>query len=108
MRQILLTLADSGKSLELAEGERVTIRLPENPTTGYLWQTEATGEEVVSLVGREPGPPGVGVGGGREVSFIFEARGLGEARVRLKRGRSWVADESGIDRRFEVGVIVRG
>ena len=34
---LLLTEADSGRTIEVAPAVTVRLRLPENPTTGYRW-----------------------------------------------------------------------
>lgn len=34
---LLLTQADAGRTVEVAPGASVRLRLPENPTTGYRW-----------------------------------------------------------------------
>jgi len=33
-----LTLADHSKNLQLALGDKLTIKLPANPSSGYAWQ----------------------------------------------------------------------
>lgn len=34
---LVLTEADSGRTIEVAQAAAVRLRLPENPTTGYRW-----------------------------------------------------------------------
>jgi predicted secreted protein len=38
----ILTEADAGKPVTVAEGLTVTVSLPENPTTGYSWKVSQT------------------------------------------------------------------
>lgn len=108
MPQLTLTLEDTGKSLQLARGQDLVIRLPENPTTGYLWKVEAFDDQILAFQGRQAAAPGPGIGSGREVIFAFKALKPGLSRIRLKRSREWVTDESGVDQRFEVSVNVLG
>ena len=60
----------SGDSAEVlaAKGDRVMVRLPENPTTGYIWEMPG-GVEIVSSDFRE-GDGGAGASGERIVTLI--------------------------------------
>lgn len=106
MRDKALTLADNGATIHVRRGDRIVIRLPENPTTGYRWDPDAVDDRIVSLTSREYAPPaGGGVGAGGAVSMVFEAQAPGEGNIRLKRWRDWEG-ESSVRERYAIGVVV--
>jgi inhibitor of cysteine peptidase len=75
----------SGQSIELGAGERLTIRLGENPTTGYRWSIIGTFEPVLVLINSDfelpTGPMKYGAGGTR--LWTFEAAQAGTAELRI-------------------------
>jgi inhibitor of cysteine peptidase len=101
-----LTQADNGTTVHARPGDRIAIRLTENPTTGYRWSPDAIDDRVVSLVSTEyTPPPGGGVGGSGSVTLVFEARATGEGDIRLKRWRDWEG-ESSVRERYAIKVSV--
>ncbi len=94
MSTITLTRADDGRTVEVRAGATIMVRLEENPTTGYRWAPELTGDEVVALEASDYVPPGPAVGGGGERVFTFKAKKSGNATVRLKLGREWEGEGS--------------
>jgi inhibitor of cysteine peptidase len=83
MEPIQLDQTDDGRTVTVAPGQQVVLRLPENPTTGYRWEPPAD-VEVVSDEFRPAGGTGIGAGGERV--FILAARAsTGEARFALTR-----------------------
>lgn len=82
------TFEDLDAPLVVEAGERFSIALSENPSTGYEWQfTRRPDPGVVRLVGsdfelEEGGEDRAGAGGTR--SFRFEAVGAGETEMRLR------------------------
>jgi len=76
MDAVTLTEADSGRSLAVAPGTQVVLRLPENPTTGYRWQVPP-GVTVASdeflAVGADAG---AGAGGERVLTLVALATPL--------------------------------
>ncbi len=59
---------DSGRTVPLGVGQGLTIRLPENPTTGYAWNASVTDGLLIvdSAYTPDPHPTNmVGVGGTR-------------------------------------------
>ena len=104
---ITLTRADDGGVVALRVGDRLVLRLDENPTTGYRWAMEAHDEEVVSLQHQEYRPfPHAAVGGGGQRSWTFIAHKAGTDTLQLKLWRAWEG-ESSITRRFTVTLHVR-
>jgi inhibitor of cysteine peptidase len=107
MAPVTLTQADNGKSVEIEPGSMVTIRLGENPTTGYRWAVDTAIPDVVTLASSDYVPAqNAGVGGGGERAFIFKATKAGIAPIHLKLWRDWEGDKS-ITQRFDVTVHVR-
>ena len=87
-----LTAADSGKAIEVANGESIVIRLDANSTTGYSWQ-QAPGldESVVKLVSESyqqatASPDMVGVGG--TDTWAYQAVGAGTTTIALAYQRA--------------------
>jgi inhibitor of cysteine peptidase len=89
---IELRAADDGTSRSVRIGDLVTVRLPENPTTGYRWQSDLE-EARLELVGDrfEGAESPRGAGGDRVL--VFEAVRAGSARLRLAKRRSWGTGE---------------
>ena len=44
-----LTSADNGRTVDLRVGDQVTLRLPENPSTGYRWAVDAADASLVEI-----------------------------------------------------------
>jgi predicted secreted protein len=90
-RTVRLTEEDSGKTVRVRAGDRVVIRLAENPSTGYAWKVTRRPDREVARVTRskyeaeptesEGGPPVVGSGGTRTVRL--RAVGAGRTTARL-------------------------
>jgi inhibitor of cysteine peptidase len=87
-----LTAADSGKAIQVANGESIVIRLDANSTTGYSWQ-QAPGldESVVKLVSESyqqatASPDMVGVGG--TDTWTYQAVGAGTTTIALAYQRA--------------------
>jgi inhibitor of cysteine peptidase len=88
-----LTQADNGKTVNLAVGKSVVIRLPGNPTTGYSWRTAKVTGQSVAAVGEpkyqaDAHAPGI-VGVGGTYTFTFKAAKQGKAEVNLEYVRPW-------------------
>jgi uncharacterized protein YjbI with pentapeptide repeats len=96
---IVLGSADRGRRIEIRVGDTVTIRLPENPTTGYQWQVAADSSAplgaIASLIHQGFAPAATSAAGaGGERTLVFEARAPGQASLRLLSKPSWRGDES--------------
>ena len=86
----------AGRRIDVRLGDVVTVRLKENPTTGYRWAVEQAGG--LQLEGdRNAGVgPAPGAGGVRELDF--RAGTPGDHELRLKQWRDWQGDASVIGR----------
>ena len=95
--------SDNDTEIQLADGERFEVRLPENASTGYQWSV-ARLSDAVELVDDDFVAPGTMVPGAQgEHRFTFVARGSGGGRVVLELRRSW-EQQAEPEQRFEVGV----
>src|SRR3954451_21293405 len=85
-------LADSGE-MSVSVGDTVTLRLPENATTGYVWSVSNLGPGLVleedRIVPSRDGAPGAA----REHLFQLRADRSGEWPVDLRLARDWESDE---------------
>ena len=107
-RETMLTLTstDSGKSLALQVGNTFTVSLEENPTTGFQWAVDSTGDGLVQLQASEYIPsPGSGVGQGGQKILTFKAQRTGTGQLKLKLWRKWEGDSS-IAERFTLTLQV--
>jgi inhibitor of cysteine peptidase len=91
---VVVTDAQAGTTLELAKRQRLTIRLPANPSTGYSWEETAPPQAAVLKAGRPaefesaPNPTRmVGVGG--TTVFHYTATGPGQTQLRFEYRRPW-------------------
>jgi predicted secreted protein len=99
-----LTEQDHGRTIQVKMGSVVTLRLKENPTTGYRW-TVATAPELEQIGDRfELGGSAIGAAGVRV--FEFRATRVGEHELRLKNWREWEGESSVIDR-FDAKIVVK-
>ena len=98
MENLTLTNADQGKSFEVQQGDKFTIKLDENPSTGYVWAVETTDDEIIQLKSSDYNlAPNRGMGGGGQRILIFEANKVGVAHLGLKRWRSWEGDAAAVE-----------
>jgi inhibitor of cysteine peptidase len=86
-------------------GDVLTVRLPENASTGYRWAIDRVDPEKIELVeasGHYPASAAVGSGG--DAIFRFKVKTAGESTIALKYWRQWEGDTSVI-KRFTVSVM---
>ena len=98
-----LTEQDRGRTVELTLGSVVTVRLKENPTTGYRWTLE-TVHGLAVIDDRFEGGGAIGAAGIRVLQF--RAASLGTCDLRLKNWCAWEGETSVIDR-FDLKVTVK-
>ncbi len=101
-----------GKTVAIARGKVLVVRLPAIPGTGYAWTPSVDAPAVLEQLGPstyERAPEGDGerrVGQQELQVFWFRANAPGAARLQLAYARAW---EEGVEplRRFRVTVTVR-
>jgi inhibitor of cysteine peptidase len=98
---------DHGNDFTISRSEELTIRLPGNPTTGYVWGVLANDSALLKQKGE---PVFVAdtdrTGAGGRISFIFVPCGIGATRLKLAYRRPW-EKETPPTRMFEVGLTVK-
>ncbi|MEZ4732111.1 MAG: protease inhibitor I42 family protein [Caldilineaceae bacterium] len=90
-----LTSANQGEVLELRPADRLLIRLPENPTTGFQWAVDTIDDRFVGVQSATYEiASNAGIGGGGTRLFRLVAKQAGVTQVRLKLWREWLGDSS--------------
>ena len=107
MAETVIVQDDQGKTFEVRQGNTISIRLAENPTTGYEWELGAINEQIIELQDSDfSTPPETGIGGGGTRTLTFKAQSPGTVKIQLKLRREWEPEDAAIDR-FEVTIRVR-
>lgn len=107
MGQAVTTLddADDGRTVELRVGDRLTLQLDENASTGYRWSFEGLDERIVGV--REDGyvhrPEAIGSSGA--MKWTLEARAAGTTQAKLRLWRRWEGDSS-VRKRYAVTLVI--
>jgi inhibitor of cysteine peptidase len=87
-----IEIRESGTSVTVSPGDRIVIRVPETPSTGYQWAPE-TIPDALELISSEFEPPTQlrpGAAGERTIHLSATKPGRGETIFRLVRG--WQTD----------------
>lgn len=93
MSNSTLTGSDDGRTIEVKTGDEISIRLEENPTTGYRWAVEQMDESILELQNSDyEKRQDSAIGGGGERRLTFRARQAGTTRLLLKNQREWEKD----------------
>lgn len=94
MLDLVLTEADAGRTVEVAPGAEVQLRLPENPTTGYRWTLTVTPAgclQVTADAFERPDTAAVGAGGVRVVDV--KPAGVPSCELGLAHRRPWEGED---------------
>ena len=91
------------EDVSVAVHDTVTVRLPENGTTGYVWSIAERGDGIVLADDDRVAAAGGAVGAGGEHVFRLRAEQAGDWQVGFRLAREW---ESGAleERRLRVRV----
>jgi inhibitor of cysteine peptidase len=81
--------AAHGQTIDLAVGDELTIRLAENPTTGYRWDVRSRASTVCDLASDEYEAPKPTPGAGGVHVWAFRATRPGAAELLLVYRRPW-------------------
>jgi inhibitor of cysteine peptidase len=106
MSEITVTQNDRGKIVEVSQGDVISVRLEEIPTTGYRWALVEVDNRILDLRSSDYViTPNVGIGGGGTRTFAFVAQSPGTTRVRFQLRQEWAPENPEKD--FEMTVNVR-
>lgn len=94
----VITETNNGKTIELHVGDEVTLRLPENASTGYRWALEDVGADLVDVQEGKYISLSNAVGSGGEMQWLVRAKAAGSTQIKLKRWRQWEGEKSIIER----------
>jgi len=85
---------EPGEAIETEAGDKFTIALDSNPTTGYSWDfAEEYDGEVIELIDTRFQPPETRLKGAGGTQFwTFRALKAGRTEIALKYFRSWEKD----------------
>ena len=98
MSDITLSNADNGNTLTLKPGEKITLRLNENPLTGYRWSTPVLNSQILQLIGDRFDVPNTdATGGSGQRILTFQANHLGQVSLNLKNKREWEDEASALE-----------
>jgi inhibitor of cysteine peptidase len=101
---MIIDEGDRGHTVTVKVGSPITVRLGENPTTGYRWALVDHGDLEVASDTFEQTGDAIGAAGVR--IFTFHAPQQGRSRLRFKNWREWEGERSVIQQ-FEVMVEVQ-
>jgi predicted secreted protein len=101
--ELRLGTDDAGRTVQVAAGDRLELRLPEVAGTGYTWTVEdlPPGAEVVEE--RYDHRPAGAIGGAAEHVFVISAP-VAPGDVRLRHARPWEGADGELER-FAVTVV---
>jgi inhibitor of cysteine peptidase len=109
--EIMLDENDNGSKIQLSKGEKFSIALTSNPSTGYGWQVAEIDDSILRQVGEaeyivaDPtGQPVIGQGG--KEALRFEALSPGITTLSLIYVRPW-EDNPEPEQVFSIEVSVR-
>ena len=91
-KKSVLYRSDSDKTFNFVVGDEFSIRLPDNPSTGYSWhfKTVPASQQVISLISNQfHAPKTKSVGAGGERSFFWQAVTVGSVEVYGFYKRPW-------------------
>lgn len=94
----IYTAADSGKTVPLGLQQTLSIRLPENPTTGFVWNATVTDGLVIVDTAYSPDAQAtgmVGVGGTR--NWTVRGAKAGTQQFSAVYARPWETNQTAAD-----------
>jgi len=86
--------SDPEIQIKIRTGNKITILLDSNPTTGYSWRlAQPLDERVLKLIDSKYQAPQTHlIGAGGKELWIFEATGSGKAEISFQYVRPWEKD----------------
>ena len=104
----VLTLHDSGKSVDLAVGAPLTVELKVTPGAGYTWDLTKNDAKILALASGAPTQPSAPdqPGGHATQTFAFVGKAPGKAHLELAYRRPWEKDQKPA-KTFAIDVTVK-
>ena len=105
-KMFTFTEADNGKTGDITRNTRFAVVLPENPTTGFMWNATLSSGLVIqsSDYRQDDAPTGmVGVGGTR--TWVILAKDIGNQKFSAISQRSW-EPVTGNETAYSVNIVV--
>ncbi len=105
---LTLTEHDNGRTVTLAKGAALTLRLEASPGTGYGWQIQKNEPELLKLIDKpifeksEPDRPDAK----EQEVFHFRASAPGSAKLELVYTRPWEKDKPPA-KTFRIEAVIR-
>ena len=96
--------SQNGGKIDLAVGDTLELRLPENPTTGFRWSLRSDGGPSCTMIQDDFTPPGTRPGQGGVHTWRFRALRAGQGVIDLVCQRHW---EQTAGREFKLQVEVK-
>ena len=98
MSEHVITEEDNGARIQVLSGQFITIKLNENPTTGYRWVKDEYDSEFIDIKSEtfiRNTPEAVGSGGTKVIKILI--KGVGESDISLKLLRKGKQNDSIIE-----------
>jgi inhibitor of cysteine peptidase len=92
----------SGKTISLASGQALVVRLPENPISGFRWFVASNGAMHLEADAFTPAGTSIGTGGTRQLQWSGAVPGRSKIVLALKR--AWESTDTAIEH-FQLTVV---
>ena len=93
----MVTSDDNGKTIKMADGDTIFVRLNENSTTGYRWDFDNLDEKMVQVERASYERASEAVGSGGEATWSVKPQTSGTAKMRMKLWRQWEGEQSVVE-----------
>lgn len=89
-KTIALSSVDNGKTIDVVVGEKITVTIGGNPTTGFTWETEQLNIAQLQQLGEpEYTADSSLLGSAGTYVFTFKVVGTGETSLKIIYHRTW-------------------
>lgn len=106
MKEILLTIADTGSKKNIGIGDSVKLVLEEVSTSGYVWEIDGELPEQLNMTQTEYSlKHGNTIGGSGNSILNLQAVEKGSAVLQLKYWQPWNGEAS-VENRFNISFII--